>query len=663
MSLSLAVRRFAATPVDIERALARLDSAPGVYFGCDAGVPGLHPLQATLLAEPAVALHLFEDGAELKPLNTWGRVLVGQPALAACVALAGRGKGHAAVAVARTFLAAFGQAPEVQWVGALGFAAHRLATVGGPQEGDSVGDDSLGTLFFGPAYWQRDAAGAWARVTLDIEGVGPPQDGEGSPSAADAARIDAAVAATAIEPQDDFPVGGYADVVARAVQVLRAQPLVSLTLSQSFRRRVACTPSEGFARLRQVNPAPASFFVNTGDAQCLFGASPDLQLVVHATGDVEALPVCGTVARQSGAVGEAESLRELINEEVDAASLAVCSDALGNDLAPLCVPGSLQLVDRRRPMALSTVVHTVDRLRGHLRVGVDAWDAIVATAAPVMLTGTPRALALTAIAQLEGSPRGWYGGMMVRVAADGSALVGTILRAACIRHDVAEVRTGGDLMADSDPPREERESRLKAISLWRALGLEPPAMSAHVAAAAHEPMPVAAMALCDGGDPWAATTAHVLRGLGLGLQPHAPLRVLIGAREDVCREAMAKATGLVALGDAALRVLACAGVAVHACQPEHGRLVRCTPTKDAPWPDGRPFLSARYATLALAPDAEAALLRAGWQVWARDEVGAPVAFAQAPTRTVCLMFRPDSLMSDEAARAVLRTALLFAAAA
>jgi anthranilate/para-aminobenzoate synthase component I len=661
LSLSLQVRTRAATPAEAEAALARLDHTPGVYFGCDAGVPGLHPLQATLLTEPAVALSVFDDGADLQPLNAWGRALLAQPALAACVARAGRGEGHAAVAVARSFLAAFGRDPRVQLVGALGFEAYRLAQTGAAQTGRSVDGAALGTLFFAPRYWQRDADGGWHFITLDVQGIAA-SDGDAAHAAASAAEP----LADAPEPRDDFPQGGYAEVVARAVQVLRAQPLVSLTLSQSFRRRIACTPSEGFARLRQANPAPASFFVNTGHAQCLFGASPDLQLVVHANGEVEALPVCGTVARQSGAVGEAESFRELINEEVDAASLAVCSDALGNDLAPLCVPGSLRLVDRRRPMALSTVVHTVDRLRGQLREGVDAWDAIVATAAPVMLTGTPRKLALAAIAQLEGSPRGWYGGMMVRVGADGSALVGTILRAACIRHGVAEVRTGGDLLADSDPPREERESRLKAISLWRALGLAPqvaPGVFGNAGTTAQPqqgPVPASA-ALCDGSDPLSATTSHVLRGLGVTLDARAALRVLIGADANACRQAMAGARGLVALGDAALRVLACTGMAVQACQPEHGRLLRCHPTPQAPWPDAQSFLSARYATLALAPGAEAALARAGWAVWAHDDAGRAVALAHADTRHVCLLFRPDSLLGDTGALVALREALRFAA--
>ena len=50
-----------------------------------------------------------------------------------------------------------------------------------------------------------------------------------------------------------------------------------------------------------------------------------------------------------------------------------------------------------------------------------------------MVTGTPRRLALAAIGELEAGPRGWYGGMVVQVAANGDALVGTMLRAAAIR--------------------------------------------------------------------------------------------------------------------------------------------------------------------------------------------------------------------------------------
>jgi anthranilate/para-aminobenzoate synthase component I len=480
-------------------------SAAGLYFGCDAGIAGLHPREATLIDAPALAIHIHTDGAELQPRSALGQALCAHAALASCLALAGRGPGRSAMGVLRAFLAACGNAPEALLLGALRFEAHRLAR---PEPG--AGEAPLGVFYFATRYWHRDAHGAWQHVALHIGGV--PDLVDDAPQASQAAAAAPASAPLpAHPPRDDFAPGAYAAVVARAVELLRSEPLVSLTLSQSFRRRVQVAPGAAFARLRAVNPAPVSFFLRTPDGEALFGASPDLQLVVRGR-DVAALPVCGTVARQPDAVGEAASLHALINEEVDAASLAVCSEALGNDLAPLCEPGSLRLTARRQPMALATVVHTVDRLQGTLRAGVDAWDAVLATAAPVMLTGTPRQHALAAIARLEAGPRGWYGGMVVQVAADGGALVGTLLRAASLHDGIAEVRTGGDLMADSDPPREEHESRLKAISLWRALGLSDdaaaPAAPAQLATLA---MPQA-VALHDGADPWAQTAAAALQG-------------------------------------------------------------------------------------------------------------------------------------------------------
>ena len=348
------------------------------------------------------------------------------------------------------------------------------------------------------------------------------------------------------------------------------------------------------------------FFLATDDGACVFGASPDLQLVVEGR-EVAALPVCGTVARGHGPVGEAESLRVLLNEEVDAASLAACTDALRNDLAPLCEPGSLHLRDRRRPMALATVVHTVDRLSGRLREGADAWDAVVATAAPVMVTGTPRRLALAAIAELEASRRGWYGGLVVQVAASGDALVGTLLRAAAVRDGWVEVRTGGDLLADSDPEREAMESRIKAVSLWRALGLPVEGDLQASVADATDPMSSkivasgpATTALHDAGDPFTAAMADTLAGLGIAVDPAdgvASTVVLIGADAALCKAACTDGRSLVAIGDAACRILQRRGFELHAVMPTHGRVLRCTTTAAAP--PGLPprFIAVRHAAL------------------------------------------------------------------
>lgn len=649
--IGLRIARSVATPEQAGQVLSRLEHQTGIYFGVDAGISGLHPLQATLLTEPALALHLFGDGLALEILTGFGRQLLDLPALASWRTGLKRGDGVDTLASVRAFLACFVPSPDVLLLGALPFAAHEWAA-GVRQSG------SLGVLFLGEALLRRDATGAWQSLRFSLDENSASSEALHSESASsDATRpvhCDSTVPAPAsalIEPQDDHAPGGYAAMVAQALSRLEGDTLVSLTLSQSYRRRVQMPAIEAFERLRAANPAPASFFVNDGSGLRLFGASPDLQLVIQG-GVVQSLPVCGTVARRPGATGEAESLRELLNEEVDAASLAVCTDALRNDLAPLCEAGSLRLLNRRHPMSLATVIHAVDRIEGRLRAWADAWDAIAATAAPVMVTGTPRKQALEAISQLEASPRGWYGGLMVQVASNGDALAGTILRAAVVRNGVAEVRTGGDLMADSSPEREEQESRLKTRSLWRAFGLETVAQ----AGGKTESTPLTgAVRLIDAAEAFGAALRDTLEGLGLRIDDGAACSVHAGPGDFTGESPQQQ----VALGDAALQLLAQSGFAVRAIRPENGRVITCRATADAPWPVSSPFIAARYASLALLEGE----LPEGWQVWLRDEQGQPVALAHAGQRLVALTFRPDSLLSEPQALQVLREALVFIAQA
>lgn len=639
MKIALTHRRRPATAAEVDAALARLDHSAGMYFGVDAGIAGLHPLQAVLVDQPALVLTVYADGVRAAACTALGTALLAHAALSGWAASAQPGSGQPMQAL-RALLQAFEPSPDVLLQGGLRFHAHVL---GGSAQ--AVPPGALGVLFLAQSLWQRDAAGQWAHVALSLDGAAP---------APDDAHAHAAVrpGTTATDPHDDYPPGGHAQMVARALVHLREQPLVSLTLSQSFRRRADTSPAAAFARLRRVNPAPAMFFLNDGAGDRLFGASPDLQLVVQGR-TVQALPVCGTVARGVGPVGEAESFRALVNEDTDAASLAVCSDALRTDLAPLCEPGTLHLRERRRQMSLATVVHTVDRLEGTLCEGADAWDAIAATTAPAMVTGTPRAPALVAIARLEASPRGWYGGLAIQVRADGSALAGTILRAAVLRGGVAEVRTGGDLLADSVPAREEQESRLKAVSLWRALGLEDAPAARPALAPAPAPALPPAVSLDDAQDAFGPALRDTLLGLGLRVQPDALPVVRAGQATHGEGD-----RHVLAVGDAALRLLACHGASVVSITPEHGRLVLCTPATPDAWAGAVAFTAARYATLALAPGAA---LPAGWQVWARDAGGAPVLLVQAVRQLACLLVRPDSLLAGDGARAALAAALAFCA--
>lgn len=638
--MPLQVERTQATEACVREAMAALEEQRGAYLGVEAGVTGLHPLQACLTTRTALALEVFADGLQVQACTPLGRQWLQTPQLQAWQAWALRGAQQSALESLRALLRCFPPSPDVMLMGALNFEAHRLAR----PDGDG---SYLGTLYLVEQCLRRDAAGQWTLVRL-----GWPGHDELADSLSDSLPQNR-VTAEEIEPRDDLPPGAYADMVRGALQALRDEGLVSLTLSQSYRRRVQMRAIDAFERLRSVNPAPACFFFNGGQGERLLGASPDLQLVVQGR-RVQAFPVCGTVARGQGPLDEARALQDLLNESVDAAALAVCTDALCNDLVPWCEPGSMALLDRRRPMTLATVIHAVDHLQAQLLPDSDAWDLIAATAAPVMVTGTPRLKALQAIAALEASPRRWYGGMMVQVSSNGDALVATILRAAAVCNGVAEVRAGGDLMADSSPEREEQESRLKTLSLWRAFGQAPAVANAGSAVPGKAGQTQGlAVRLVDVQDPFGASMKACLQGLGVRLQANADCTLWVGTPQSPdLPERHA-----VVVGNAAYRMLRHAGFAVRETSPENGRQIQCRSLAHAPadWPAA--FQTARYARY----EWEAGTSPAGWQVWAEDADGKPVVWAHAERRLVCIAFRPDSLMSDGAARNLLMLALRHAA--
>ena len=70
--IALRVKRTDAAPAQAEQTLALLEQQAGIYFSVNAGIDGLHPLQATLLVGPALLLHLYGDGLEVEAHTDFG---------------------------------------------------------------------------------------------------------------------------------------------------------------------------------------------------------------------------------------------------------------------------------------------------------------------------------------------------------------------------------------------------------------------------------------------------------------------------------------------------------------------------------------------------------------------------------------------------------------
>lgn len=621
-----------ASAADVDAAIAAIDRGPGVWLGCDVDVPGMYRREASAALDPLLAFYL--DGRLLRvvPHGGLGRALAERLLpLAPFERVEGRlelrfagGEGqdgiHPAITLLRRVLALFEtQPPELGLYGALAFDYYRLSRT------DELPDDGrrrVALMLPQRVLLSSDAGARW--IAFDFPGLAPI---DGPQAEAPAARLE--------RREDDHPPGGHAKAVARGVELMQRGALCSLVLSQTFRRETTVDAAEAFARLRRDNPYPAMFFVNAGGGERVFGASPDIQVRANAQW-VETAPVCGTFRRGADAVDDYAQAKGLVTSAVDEASLAVCADSDRNDKALVCVPGSVEQVSRRRIHFFSTIIHAIDHTRGRRRADVDGFDIVLAHATPATVTGMPKRVARQAIADIEPGWRGWYAGAAVRIGADGGCEALTMLRFARLVDGWAEVRTGGSLLADSDPVREEEETQLKAQTMFRVLAGQSPRVATPATAAARSH----AVHYVDGGDALDALAREALVQAGATFDEHAALTVLGDGPLDALRTREAATGPLLALNNAALALLARDGAVLEPLpQPQFGRALPSTATADGPLAALGGFDAGLYTAWRITA------LPPGWTLAAQGADGRVIAAVHAARRAVALLFRPDATVS------------------
>ncbi len=634
--------------------LEALDSRQGAWLGCDVEAEGLYRRESMGCVDPALGFYL--DGTELR-VFAWtpvGHALLEHVrALAEFVPCPGglvatfrpaAAGPHPSVGVLRRFLALFGPAfPELALFGAFSFDYYRLS------EGSALPDDRRRrvVLYF-PERVLVSSSVRMQWVEFSFPELKPVTGA--IPAPLDPARLEG--------DRDDLEAGGHARAVEKGIEKLRRGELFSLVLSQSFRRRASVSASASFKVLRSLNPYPAMFFLNLGAGERLFGASPDLQ--VRTDGPwVESAPVCGTFRRGTDPISDADQALALLNSDKENAALAACADSDRNDKAKVCEPGSVEVVSRRRVHFFSTIIHTIDHIRGRRRRGVDALDILLAHSTPATVTGLPKPAAIAAIEQIECGPRGWYAGAVARLGSDTSMEALTILRAATVVGDIAEVRTGGNLLVDSDPGKEEEETRLKAETLFRVLAGEsprPPAL-----AVVFERRFKAS--LFEAGDPMGPLLSECLTGAGCELVPDSGATILVLGDGPLPYSGFVYSGDrpVLAIGASALALLQRDGARVTALDaPRYARRVTGQVTENG-FVAGPDTMDLGLYTSQVIESKE---LPASWRGLVSTAEGWVIAARSMHKPQVAILCRPDSVQSlkGDAGRRLVHAALAWLAA-
>lgn len=265
----------------------------------------------------------------------------------------------------------------------------------------------------------------------------------------------------------------YEHRVTRIQELLHSGSAAGVCLTDTFSMDAhGIDGLELYRRLRVNNPAPYAGYLrfNTfGDSLEVLSASPEKYLSIDTTGMVESKPIKGTVARSADPERDADVAASMAADAKIQSENLMITDLLRDDLASVTVPTTVHVPKLMAVESFATVHQLVTTVRGQLRPGFSAIDALKAVFPGGSMTGAPKMASLAALDGLEAGPRGIYSGAMGWIGNTNTAELNVVIRTIIIDDDQLTIGAGGAVVVGSDPVAEEQEKHLKASALMRSI--------------------------------------------------------------------------------------------------------------------------------------------------------------------------------------------------
>jgi anthranilate synthase component 1 len=267
----------------------------------------------------------------------------------------------------------------------------------------------------------------------------------------------------------------YEKMVKTAKKHILDGDILQVVLSRTKMEPCTGEPLDVYKRLRELNPSPYMFYLNTANT-ILLGSSPELNLRVSGTDtrSVEIRPIAGTKprGRVANKIDPDTDFRYEAELKLDRKELTehiMLVDLARNDIARVAEPGSRVVNELLIVEKYESVQHLVSNVKGRLGTGLDALSAYLATMNMGTLTGAPKIEAMKIIRRLEKNKRGYYGGAVCYLTVDGQFDSCITIRSMQIKDHTAYIRVGAGIVHDSVPKSEFEETEHKANSCVRAI--------------------------------------------------------------------------------------------------------------------------------------------------------------------------------------------------
>jgi len=239
----------------------------------------------------------------------------------------------------------------------------------------------------------------------------------------------------------------YEKMVRTAKQHIIDGDILQAVLSRTIIEPCPDEPLDVYKRLRELNPSPYMFYLNTPNT-ILMGGRVGKNIDIDTDFRYEA---------------------ELKLDHKELAEHIMLVDLARNDIARVAEPGSRIVTELLTVEKYASVQHLVSNVKGTLAAGLDALSAYLATMNMGTLTGAPKIEAMKLIRLFEKTKRGYYGGAVCYLTVDGQFDSCITIRSMQVKDHTAYVRVGAGIVHDSVPKTEFEETEHKANSCLRAI--------------------------------------------------------------------------------------------------------------------------------------------------------------------------------------------------
>ena len=261
-------------------------------------------------------------------------------------------------------------------------------------------------------------------------------------------------------------VGHYLDAVVQARDVVRAGAIQKAVIARDIEVH-ADDPIDVHAillRLRASFGSSYRYCVNN-----LIGASPELLVSVEGS-TVRSHPLAGTAPRTGDQEADKRLAEELLASTKNQIEHRIVIDMVHDTLLPFC--SYLDWEAEPSVVTVANVQHLGTAIEGALTEPPSHVFPLVRALCPTpALGGHPSIEALAFIEKTEGLNRGYYGGAVGYMDANGDGIFAVTIRCAEMSTDkrTARLFAGGGIVADSDPYAELAETQAKFQAMLSAI--------------------------------------------------------------------------------------------------------------------------------------------------------------------------------------------------